>query len=142
MSSDWKDWEYWVNAFPEYDEMNFDLDADEFRAYVPFESLGKKQVGRLVYQVIGKDGPVFNPKSIRYLSPVYPACPSNLPALNPSQGMNLSNLAPVLAGLNLVASLANLAVSAAILCKVSKLEKQIEQRNKRFLKKWMLSTRK
>src|SRR5208283_72599 len=135
MSSDWKDWEYWVNAFPDYDDMNFDFDSDDLRAYVPFDSLGKKQVGRLVYQVIGKDGPVFNPRNIRYLSPGDPGYPSNLPALNPAQGIDLSNLAPVFAGLNLVASVANLAVSAAVLYKVSKLEKQIEAAKRQVLAK-------
>jgi hypothetical protein len=135
MSSDWKDWEYWVNAFPEYDEMNFDLDSDDFRAYVPFEPIGKKQVGRLVYQVIGKDGPVFNPKNIRYLCPGDSGYPTNLPSLNPAQGVNLSNLTGVLSGLNLVASFANIALSCLILHKISKLERQIEQAKQQILDK-------
>lgn len=36
---------------------------------VPFETLGNGQVGRLVFQVLGKDGPIFNPSNIRYLPP-------------------------------------------------------------------------
>lgn len=135
MSSDWKHWEYWVNAFPEYDDMNFDFDSDDFQAYVPFTSLGKGQVGRLVYQVIGKDGPIFNPRNIRDLSPGDVGYPAYLPTLNPAQGVNLSNLTGVFAGLNLVASVANLAVSAVVLYKVSKLERQIERAKREILAK-------
>ena len=34
---------------------------------VPFDQLGPGQSGRLAYQVLGQDGPIFNPQNIRYL---------------------------------------------------------------------------
>ena len=30
---------------------------------VPLEQIGGAQLGRLVYQVIGKDGPIYKPKN-------------------------------------------------------------------------------
>lgn len=36
---------------------------------VPFDTLGPGQKGRLVYQILGKTGPIPNPTNIRYLPP-------------------------------------------------------------------------
>ncbi len=36
---------------------------------IPFDQIGPGQIARTVVQVIGKDGPIFNPRNISYLSP-------------------------------------------------------------------------
>ena len=72
---------------------------------VPFEQIGVGQLGRYVYQVIGKDGPIFNPKNISYLE------------ANPlSSNIHFDPQSAVagLSGLNLVGSFANLAISATV----------------------------
>jgi hypothetical protein len=52
---------------------------------VPYEELGPGQKGRLVYQVMGKNGPLPNPKGIRYLDPGnLPDALNNQPAVGPS----------------------------------------------------------
>jgi hypothetical protein len=92
---------------------------------VPFEQLGDGQVGRLVYQVIGKDGPIPNPQNIVYLRPE--DGPSRFLAdspLNLSGG--LAGLNAGLAGINLLASVANLAVSAVILAEVWEISHRID----------------
>jgi hypothetical protein len=36
---------------------------------IPFNKIGPSQLARTVVQILGKDGPIFNPKNISYLSP-------------------------------------------------------------------------
>ncbi|MEZ5385893.1 MAG: hypothetical protein R3F13_10310 [Prosthecobacter sp.] len=36
---------------------------------IPFNKIGPSQLARTVVQILGKDGPIFNPKNIAYLSP-------------------------------------------------------------------------
>ena len=62
---------------------------------VPFEQIGPGQVGRYAYQVIGKDGPIFNPSNISYLRPEDVSAP---PVFDPHGAL------AGLAGLNLAAS--------------------------------------
>jgi hypothetical protein len=76
---------------------------------VPFDSLGPGQSGRLVYQVLGKDGPIPNPSNIRYLAPDSPEAAGLLSGpLGPagSQAVGLG-----LAGASLMCSVGTLAVS-------------------------------
>lgn len=84
---------------------------------VPFEQLGPGQVGRLAYQVIGKDGPILNPQNIRYMPP--------------DQGMmdtgSLSELATGLAGINLAVSVGTLALSVATLREVQRLHQKVDE---------------
>ena len=81
---------------------------------VPFDQLGPGQSGRLAYQVLGQNGPIFNPNNIRYLSPDSPemttlAGAGASPFAGGASGLNVG-----LSGLNLIGSLANLAVAIAI----------------------------
>jgi len=64
---------------------------------VPFESLGPGQSGRLVYQVMGKVGPIFNPTGIKYLPPDMADIGSN--AISAS-----ADIAAGLSGINLALS--------------------------------------
>ena len=85
---------------------------------VPFAQIGPGQVGRLAYQVIGKDGPIFNPTNIAYLDP----------------GDGPQDLAPAtygeattaLAGINLAVASGSLVLSAATLKEVHKLQKKVD----------------
>jgi len=100
---------------------------------VPFEQIGDAQVGRLVFQVIGKDGPVFNPRNIRFMGPGDPGFPS-LPStihLMP----NLVGLAAGLTGINLMVSIGNLALSAIILKEVKSLSKKMDEAHNKILGK-------
>ena len=83
---------------------------------VPFERLGPGQVGRLAYQVIGRDGPIFNPNNIRYLDP----------GTQMEQISSYAEAATALAGLNLVVSSGAVALSAATLREVRKLKKKVD----------------
>ena len=62
---------------------------------VPFDQLGPGQSGRLAYQVLGQDGPIFNPRNIRYLSPDSPemAALSTGAGASPFAGGGASSLA-------------------------------------------------
>jgi len=82
---------------------------------VPFEQLGPGQVGRLAYQVIGQDGPIFNPRNIRFMTP---------PAQGPE--MSLPEVTTALAGLNLVATAGAVALSAATLQEVRRLQEKVD----------------
>ena len=81
---------------------------------VPFEKIGPGQSGRLVYQVMGENGPIFNPNRISYLpadqAPSLGDQPSNLPSVYTS-----------LAAMNLAASVGIVALSAAVLRQVQQL---------------------
>jgi hypothetical protein len=90
---------------------------------VPFESIGGSQVGRLVFQVIGKDGPVFNPNNIKFLP--FQEAPSAVVPPIPLVA-NLGELGTGLLGLNLIASLANVGLSTAILWEVRKTSQKID----------------
>lgn len=83
---------------------------------VPFEQIGGAQLGRLVYQVIGKDGPIYNPKNIRYLDV------DELPARVAGLG-TLPTTAMASAGsLGLLATAGTLLVGAETLRRVVKLQ--------------------
>lgn len=82
---------------------------------VQFDKIGPGQVGRFVYQVIGRNGPIFNPQNIRYLAPDDPSLPA-LPTAPPGTGV--SELAAGLAGVNLLLSLGSVVLSAMTLQKV------------------------
>lgn len=64
---------------------------------VPFDQLGPGQSGRLAYQVLGQNGPIFNPQNIRYLSPDSPEIPTN------AMSTGASGLSAGLTGANLIA---------------------------------------
>jgi hypothetical protein len=73
---------------------------------VTFDKLGPGQSGRLVYQVLGRDGPIANPKGIRYLPPDNAPAPQVVVADGPSAAAGV-------AGLRLAASLEALSLSRA-----------------------------
>ena len=72
---------------------------------VPFDQLGPGQSGRLAYQVLGQDGPIFNPQNIRYLSPDSVEIPAT------SMDAGASALSVGLAGASLIGSVLNLGIS-------------------------------
>lgn len=87
---------------------------------VPFEKIGPGQSGRLVYQVIGVNGPVFNPDRIRYLPP------DQAPNFE-NQPLNLPSTFTAFAAVNLAASMGNLALSAAVLRQVQQLHAKMDR---------------
>lgn len=89
---------------------------------VPFDQIGAGQSGRLVYQVMGKDGPIFNPDNIRYLGPEE----AQQAGLVASKGGDLVGLAAGLAGVNLMVSIGSLALSAAILKEVREISAKLD----------------
>lgn len=91
---------------------------------VNFDQLGPGQVGRLVYQVIGSNGPVSNPARIRYLSPGE-APPSPDTSMSGFAGTSMWAGAAQAADLGL--GLANLGVSVAILAEVRALGKKVDE---------------
>jgi hypothetical protein len=72
---------------------------------------------RLAYQVIGKEGPIFNPSNIRYI----PADGGNLASLSPGPDLTAG-----LAGVGLVASVGAVVLSAATLAEVKKLQRKVD----------------
>ena len=86
---------------------------------VPFDQLGPGQSGRLAFQVLGQDGPIFNPQNIRYLSPDSPEIPA-LP------GAGASGLAVGLSGVGLISSFLNLGISAYIAGQVRALHDKLD----------------
>lgn len=84
---------------------------------VPFEQLGDGQVGRLVYQVIGQDGPIFNPKNISFLSP----------DVAQSTSFSIAEVGAGIAGLSLAASVGVLAISAVTLREVGRLHEKVDK---------------
>ena len=87
---------------------------------VPFEQLGPGQSGRLAYQVLGQNGPIFNPQNIRYLPPGSPEIPVN------TMGIGTSGLSAGLAGANLIVSILNLGVSVYIAHRINNLHKKVD----------------
>lgn len=91
---------------------------------VNFDRLGPGQVGRLVYQVIGSNGPVSNPARIRYLPPG-DAPPSSDMAMSDLAGTSL--WAGAAQAVDLGLGLANLGVSMAILAEVNELGRKVDE---------------
>jgi hypothetical protein len=93
----------------------------------PFDKIGPGQVGRLAYQVLGKNGPVFNPNNIRYLPP--DAANNQIDGLAPSvlPTGDQSVVATGLAGINLLVSSGTLALSAATYNECRKILKEVNQ---------------
>ncbi len=92
---------------------------------VPFEQLGPGQSGRLAYQVLGQNGPIFNPQNIRYLSPDSVEIPAT--------SMGASGLSVGLAGASLIGSVLNLGVSlfnafqiSGLHSKMNRIERKID----------------
>ncbi|MYA24718.1 MAG: hypothetical protein F4Z30_18930 [Gemmatimonadetes bacterium] len=94
---------------------------------VPFDQLGPGQSGRLAYQVLGQNGPIFNPNNIRYLSPDSPEMTTLTGAETSPFAGGASGLNVGLSGLNLIGSLANLAVAIAIYNKLDYLQETINR---------------
>jgi hypothetical protein len=90
---------------------------------VPFETIGPGQVGRYAYQVIGKDGPIFNPTNISYLRP---EDVSSTPIFDPRAALT------GLAGLNLEASVGTLAISSIVLHEVRQLQGQLSEMGRKM----------
>ncbi len=91
---------------------------------VPFDQLGPGQSGRLAYQVLGQNGPIFNPQNIRYLSPDSVEIPAT------SMGAGTSALFAGLAGANLIGSVLNLGVSVYIAHRINNLHKKVDHLQK------------
>ncbi|MYC16933.1 MAG: hypothetical protein F4Y39_24680 [Gemmatimonadetes bacterium] len=87
---------------------------------VPFDKLGPGQSGRFAYQVLGQNGPIFNPQNIRYLPLDSPEIPVN------AMGIGTSGLSAGLAGANLIASILNLGVSVYIAHRINSLHKKMD----------------
>ena len=87
---------------------------------VPFDQLGPGQSGRLAYQVLGQNGPIFNPQNIRYLSPDSPEIPAN-PMIAGELGLSTG-----LVGANLIASILNLGVSVYIAHRINSLHDKMD----------------
>jgi hypothetical protein len=85
---------------------------------VPFERLGPGQVARLAVQVLGKDGPVVNPAGIRYLPPDAVEGFANVGGI--------SDMAGALAGVNVLLSAGNLALTAATLAEVKRISGKLD----------------
>lgn len=90
---------------------------------VPYERLGPGQSGRLVYQVMGLNGPISNPAGIRYLGPdqyqSVTAASGGLPSLDTA--LAAAQIATVGLGL------ANLGMSALILREVHRLSEKVDR---------------
>src|SRR4051812_16580898 len=93
---------------------------------VPFERLGAGQVGRWAYQVIGSNGPVPNPRRIRYLAEPPSASPAGLP-LMPGGLPGSSAFAAYAQLASLGLQVVDLGLSAAILVQVRKQARQLQQ---------------
>ncbi|MBN1774733.1 MAG: hypothetical protein JXB32_25975 [Deltaproteobacteria bacterium] len=84
---------------------------------VPFVHIGPGQVARLGLQVIGKNGPVFNPNNIRTL-PVEDSGSALAP-------VDLPGLAAGLGAVNLLASVGTLALGAATYAQVKRIAAEV-----------------
>jgi hypothetical protein len=96
----------------------------------PFSRIGPGQSMRLVYQVMGQDGPIQNPRGIRYIPAQDEVSTAGGPmaSLPPSlsDASALMGLAQM-ANLNLGVSVANLGVSTAILVEVRKQSRMLRE---------------
>ena len=86
---------------------------------VPFDQLGPGQSGRLAYQVLGQDGPIFNPQNIRYLPPDSLEIPTNAMSEGPDIWAGLN-------GASLISSILNLGISAYIAPRISNLRRTVD----------------
>ena len=93
----------------------------------PFDRLGPGQVGRWAYQVLGKDGPIFNPSNIRYLPSNYAEAALQGAEPSPLSGINPATLATGLSGVNLLVSTGTLALSAATYAECKKILQVVNQ---------------
>lgn len=91
---------------------------------VPFDQLGPGQSGRLAYQVLGQNGPIFNPQNIRYLSPDSLEIPAN------TMSTGTSGMFAGLAGANLISSILNPGVSVYITHRINSLHRKIDHLQK------------
>ena len=89
---------------------------------VPFETLGRGQSGRLVYQVMGNTGPIHNPSNIRFMDPN-----SSSDILTQTAITGPSAVQAGLAGAALISSAMNLAISASIAASVAALHKKMDR---------------
>src|SRR5690349_19804834 len=89
---------------------------------VPFTRIGAGQSARLVYQVMGSNGPVVNPEGIRFMDPG--AAGSAVPGGAPVPGLFSLSGAVGLADLGL--GVANVALSAAVLQTVRRVERRLD----------------
>lgn len=87
---------------------------------VPFESIGPGQSMRLAYQVIGEDGPIFNPQRIRYIAPDSSEVGELVPSASGFDSLT------ALAGVNLAVGLGNLALAAATYRSVQQLHAKVD----------------
>lgn len=90
---------------------------------VPFEVLGDGQVGRMVYQVIGKNGPIYNPANMAFLPPEAAQASQALSGAVSGPGA----LSLGLAGANLLATAGVIAIAATTLREVRQARKQLGQ---------------
>lgn len=79
---------------------------------VPFTRIGTGQSARLVYQVMGSNGPIFNPTGIRYLPPDHISSAASVLT------GNLIEAGAALAGVNLLVSAGTLLLTAQTLAEV------------------------
>ncbi len=87
----------------------------------PFFPTGGTQKARAVLQVLGENGPIFNPRRIRYMSLEGGGAPS-VPALP----LSLPGLSVAMSGLNLLASVGNLVMSAVILGEIKAIHRKLD----------------
>lgn len=86
---------------------------------VPFEKIGPGQSVRLAWQVMGKNGPIPNPAGVRYL-------PADAGVVLGGP-QNLLYASTALAGLNLIASVANVAIAAQTLQELRRVSRRVDE---------------
>ena len=94
---------------------------------VEFERLGPGQVGRWAYQVIGSNGPVPNPRGIRYMNAPPDVADVGSSTLTGPGLPGAHALASYAEFANLGLGVANLAVSAAVLQQVRAMRRKLQQ---------------
>ncbi|WP_183096203.1 hypothetical protein [Nocardioides stalactiti] len=90
---------------------------------VPFDRLGQGQSGRLVYQVMGENGPIFNPRGIRFMDP------GSATAVDAASSGLLPSLLALTGGAELVdlgLGVVNLGLSVATLETARRLERKVD----------------
>jgi len=88
---------------------------------VPFQKVGPGQSMRLVYQVLGSNGPISNPRGIRYMAPDGTSNEGmDLPVGSPLAAIDAAAFAGAAQLANLGLAVANVAISAATLVEVKK----------------------
>lgn len=95
---------------------------------VPYTRIGPGQSARLVWQVMGQDGPVANPRNIRYVAAH--AGEAGLPSPVPAGVPALPDASAVMGALqlaNLGMAVVNLAVTTAVLVEVKKQTRMLRE---------------